>query len=40
MHPHHQDRARLIAVAKEGLAQLEAQMAEERAIQATRDDGA
>ena len=31
MYPHTKDRARLIAVAKQGRAQLEAQMAQERA---------
>ena len=31
MHPHYKDQAKLIAVAKEGRQQLEAQMAEERA---------
>lgn len=30
MYPHHQDRAKLIAVAKQGRQQLEAQMAQER----------
>jgi glutathione-regulated potassium-efflux system ancillary protein KefC len=31
MHPHHQDRAKLIAVVKQGRQQLEEQMAQERA---------
>jgi glutathione-regulated potassium-efflux system ancillary protein KefC len=31
MHPHYRDRAKLIAVVKEGRQQLEAQMASERA---------
>ena len=30
MHPHHKDRARLIAVVKQGREELEAQMAQER----------
>jgi glutathione-regulated potassium-efflux system ancillary protein KefC len=32
MYPHHQDRAKLIAVAKQGRQTLEAQMAQERAL--------
>jgi glutathione-regulated potassium-efflux system ancillary protein KefC len=41
MYPHHRDRARLIAVVKEGRQQLEDQMARERAdAQARRDAGA
>ena len=35
MHPHHKDRATLIAVVKQGRQQLEEQMAQERALQAT-----
>jgi glutathione-regulated potassium-efflux system ancillary protein KefC len=31
MYPHHQDRAKMIAVVKEGRQQLEEQMARERA---------
>ena len=31
MYPHHKDRAKLIAVARQGREQLEAQMAQERA---------
>ena len=34
LHPHHKDRAKVIAVAKQGRAQLEAQMAQERQQQA------
>jgi glutathione-regulated potassium-efflux system ancillary protein KefC len=33
MYPHHKDRNKLIAVAKQGREQLEAQMAKEREIQ-------
>lgn len=36
MHPHYHDQAKLIAVAKQGRQQLEAQMAQERAAQAPR----
>jgi glutathione-regulated potassium-efflux system ancillary protein KefC len=36
MHPHYQDRAKLIAVVKQGRQQLEAQMAQERAERAER----
>lgn len=35
-HPHHKDRARLIAVAKEGRQQFQAQLAQERAERAER----
>ena len=34
MYPHHKDRAKLIAVVKQGRSQLEAQMAQERADRA------
>jgi glutathione-regulated potassium-efflux system ancillary protein KefC len=36
MYPHHRDRARMIAVVKEGRLQLEEQMARERAENAAR----
>jgi glutathione-regulated potassium-efflux system ancillary protein KefC len=36
MHPHYQDRAKLIAVVKQGRRQLEEQMAQERAERAER----
>ncbi|WP_374680643.1 glutathione-regulated potassium-efflux system protein KefC [Accumulibacter sp.] len=36
MHPHHEDRARMIAVVKEGRQQLEEQMAQERLERAAR----
>jgi len=36
MHPHYQDRAKLIAVVKEGRQQLEQQMAQERLERAAR----
>ncbi|MBP7646593.1 MAG: glutathione-regulated potassium-efflux system protein KefC, partial [Comamonas sp.] len=36
MYPHYKDRAKLIAVAREGRQQLEAQMSQERAQQAQR----
>ena len=37
MHPHYQDRAKLIAVVKEGRQQLEQQMAQERLERASRE---
>jgi glutathione-regulated potassium-efflux system ancillary protein KefC len=36
MYPHHQDRAKLIAVARQGREELEAQMARERALRNAR----
>jgi glutathione-regulated potassium-efflux system ancillary protein KefC len=36
MYPHHRDRARMIAVVKQGRQQLEEQMARERAETAER----
>ncbi len=36
MYPHHRDRARMIAVSKQGREQLEEQMARERAERAVR----
>ena len=36
MHPHYQDRAKMIAVVKEGRQQLEEQMAQERLERAQR----
>jgi len=36
LHPHYRDQAKLISVIKEGRAQLEEQMAQERAEQANR----
>jgi glutathione-regulated potassium-efflux system ancillary protein KefC len=36
MYPHHKDRAKLIAVAKQGRQQLEEQIARERELQASR----
>ena len=40
MYPHHKDRAKLIAVAKQGREQLEAQMAQERAERQQNTGGA
>ena len=40
MYPHHKDRAKLIAVAKQGREQLEAQMAQERAERQQHAGGA
>ena len=39
MYPHHKDRAKIIAVAKQGRGQLEEQMAQERAQQRQRAQG-
>jgi glutathione-regulated potassium-efflux system ancillary protein KefC len=40
MYPHHKDRAKVIAVIKQGRRQLEEQMAQERADHARQRDGA
>ncbi|MBK6295703.1 MAG: glutathione-regulated potassium-efflux system protein KefC [Rhodoferax sp.] len=37
MHPHHKDRAKLIAVVKQGRQQLEEQMAQERTLRANHE---
>jgi glutathione-regulated potassium-efflux system ancillary protein KefC len=37
MYPHHKDRAKMMAVAREGRAQLAEQMAKERQEQAARE---
>jgi glutathione-regulated potassium-efflux system ancillary protein KefC len=36
MYPHHKDRAKMIAVIKQGRRQLEEQMAQERAVHEQR----